>query len=849
MRKPLLLILLLSMFLAGGSLNMPKAQAEDNCPALILTDIPSELMIKEIYSNDKTAKYAIRLFWKNSIDTAPTSTAIFRKKSGQPFEKLGDVSGNTSTYLDTSANSKDGGYIYYLESTYYCGGTLSSHPKLYLMQEQLDTTKPQADELFEDVYNKLLDNERFFFFVSDQESAIKNSSFKISTKDEAGKIISRKISTSYGNAHAQFIEIRTDQFEKDTNHEITLSGENSVGSPLDKISYGFEVLSDNKNQFTISNPKPASFITLGSIFTLTGTIPEGNKKTVTWSYSSNKGTTWNKLATSTVDENNQTKADVTVPVDGINDNYILIKGEIQDENGIITGRDTIPLFVGNTSLDVLNNGNFVAGPFGNIQIMDSYTAQITKFTKDSPAFIEAKPFFLRLDISPIYFSIAPGYYYMTLSDSNAIPISKDSNVSIQYLSHEISPVRIYTLPIAVFTQNRTALDNNDVNIINGDTEPPSLINHISTVNEAQRIRSLPPIDKNTTELTSIESDSKPLLPIDVQMSLCTTAGRCIADKYATTDAKEVNITYESVFQNFKSEQFLQTFSYKDISQKNYLAIDNAFTIILPKGFQSHIEDGNEFIIKKLLYPNNQVFYSITLPFSLVSYIYESGNMLTMENLGGTSTCANTGFSLQKNGTSVPMQSLCKDSTLKTMLFPQTKFVMGITKTPGVDAKIYDESQITDGITNITRGELAYLISRSIFFPTGQYQNDTSTFADLPENHKYTRYLLGMVAYYIMSGNTSGSKTMLRPNDPVTRVEALKMIIKSFGGLTYSSNIKLPFVDIESNQWYYKYLVQAYSNGAISGYTENKKMYFKPKNSITKGEAIALIKQLMKAKMN
>ncbi len=848
MRKfSILVILLISTLIWGGALTMQKVKAEDNCPALSLTDIPSGLTMKEIYSNDKTAKYAIRMYWKNSFDNIPTTTAIFRKTTKQAFEKIGEVSGNTNTFLDTRANGKEGGYIYYLESTYFCGGKMTSKPQVFLMNEQMDASKPTFDALFQDSLHNLMDNERIFIAVSEYESAIKNSSLKISTSE--GIQIPKKIFATYGNAHTQFLEIHTDQFEKDTDHALSLEAENSAGNKLTMFGYPLTVLSQ-KNAFTITSHKPGNTISLGTPFVVTGSLTNSIGTEVSWSYSTDNGNTWTSLSKSPIDTNNLTNTEIIIPKIPVPQNFIMLKGEVNNAQGEAIARDTIPLFIGNIKLNIQNNGTFTGPAFGSVQIVDSYTGQPLKFTKESPAFQADKPTFFTFDETPIFFTIAPGDYFLSLSNSNAVifPIYLISNLHYFFSNGEETRYYItYTLPIAAYIERRTGLDNNDISIINGELEPQELATHVNALNETIRIRALPPIAKNTNETENQESLLRPALPVSVGLTLCTPLGRCTLDKYATTEAKEVKITFESAFQNFTSDAFFQTIGFKDTSPRNYLTIDNKFLIYLPNNLQNELNDKDEIIIRKVAYPNNEEIYSITLPYALVTFIYQNGYMLSIESLSGKDSCIGS-LNLKTSGQSTPMLSICQNITLKAMLFPQTRFDIGISTTSTTDEKVFTESKTTDPLANITRGELAYMISRSVFFPTGQYQNNTSTFADLPETHQYAKYLLGMVAYYVMSGDSSTSKIILRPDDPVTRVEALKIIIKSIGGLPYTSATTLPFVDIDNKEWYYKYILQAYANNAIKGYTENGKMYFKPKNPITKSEVVALIKQLLGAKL-
>ncbi|MDX9971009.1 MAG: S-layer homology domain-containing protein [Candidatus Gracilibacteria bacterium] len=80
---------------------------------------------------------------------------------------------------------------------------------------------------------------------------------------------------------------------------------------------------------------------------------------------------------------------------------------------------------------------------------------------------------------------------------------------------------------------------------------------------------------------------------------------------------------------------------------------------------------------------------------------------------------------------------------------------------------------------------------------------------------------------VVNGYEDGT---FRPNNPVTRVEALKLILKSTQTKTKVGALK--FKDTENNSWYSEFLYTAVENGIVKGYEDGT---FKPENSVSKAE--------------
>ncbi|WP_332647575.1 S-layer homology domain-containing protein [Lysinibacillus sp. 54212] len=107
------------------------------------------------------------------------------------------------------------------------------------------------------------------------------------------------------------------------------------------------------------------------------------------------------------------------------------------------------------------------------------------------------------------------------------------------------------------------------------------------------------------------------------------------------------------------------------------------------------------------------------------------------------------------------------------------------------------------------------------------------FKDLDSNAYYYQPVLELTERGIVAGFGDGT---FRPNSPVTRGQAAKMIAKSVGLNT--SNIKNPeFRDVSTKDPFYPYIAALANQGAISGYTDKT---FRPNEPITRGQMAKIL---------
>lgn len=112
-------------------------------------------------------------------------------------------------------------------------------------------------------------------------------------------------------------------------------------------------------------------------------------------------------------------------------------------------------------------------------------------------------------------------------------------------------------------------------------------------------------------------------------------------------------------------------------------------------------------------------------------------------------------------------------------------------------------------------------------------------SDVPSNHPNYTAINRLIAENIMQGYPDGR---FRPDQPINRVEALKIVMNSRGEpcCTTAVRAQYTFRDTEPNAWYVPYLIRGINEGIISGYSDG---YFRPAQTITSPE---LLKMLAKA---
>lgn len=129
--------------------------------------------------------------------------------------------------------------------------------------------------------------------------------------------------------------------------------------------------------------------------------------------------------------------------------------------------------------------------------------------------------------------------------------------------------------------------------------------------------------------------------------------------------------------------------------------------------------------------------------------------------------------------------------------------------------------------NITRGEYATILNRIFSFD----EPSPNTFDDLDENY-YTNHILCLNNQGIMNGFENN----IRPNDYITREEAGTMLYKVLA-LKEQKSLEKEFNDEdEISDWAKPYMVSLVNEGYFNG----SNGYLRPRDNITRAEAITLL---------
>ena len=111
---------------------------------------------------------------------------------------------------------------------------------------------------------------------------------------------------------------------------------------------------------------------------------------------------------------------------------------------------------------------------------------------------------------------------------------------------------------------------------------------------------------------------------------------------------------------------------------------------------------------------------------------------------------------------------------------------------------------------------------------------SSWYSDVPDNNAYH----DGIYYMTQAGFASGyeDNTFL-PENPVSRVEALKMILSASEVEIIDQEVPSPFTDTDPTQWYQDYLDTSISLQIISGYPDGT---FKPLETLNRAEALKML---------
>ncbi|MFH0837869.1 MAG: S-layer homology domain-containing protein, partial [Patescibacteria group bacterium] len=138
---------------------------------------------------------------------------------------------------------------------------------------------------------------------------------------------------------------------------------------------------------------------------------------------------------------------------------------------------------------------------------------------------------------------------------------------------------------------------------------------------------------------------------------------------------------------------------------------------------------------------------------------------------------------------------------------------------------------------ITRAELVKIALNAFGYDVPAV-GITSVLKDLDASQWYAPYVQVATDHNIVSGYPDGT---FRPNQLVTRAEALKILFNAAKVNVAAVKAVSSFKDVLVTAWYAKYVSFAKDKSIVSGYANGK---FKPEQSVTRAEAVKIVTQLM-----
>lgn len=106
------------------------------------------------------------------------------------------------------------------------------------------------------------------------------------------------------------------------------------------------------------------------------------------------------------------------------------------------------------------------------------------------------------------------------------------------------------------------------------------------------------------------------------------------------------------------------------------------------------------------------------------------------------------------------------------------------------------------------------VEKPVVKPVEKPKTDERSFSDVPASHSHAE----AIAFIKARGIASGSNGAFRPDAPVTRAELLKMAFIA-SGKSLASEVSSPFSDVPAGAWYLPYVNTAAKLGAVSGYSD------------------------------
>jgi hypothetical protein len=109
----------------------------------------------------------------------------------------------------------------------------------------------------------------------------------------------------------------------------------------------------------------------------------------------------------------------------------------------------------------------------------------------------------------------------------------------------------------------------------------------------------------------------------------------------------------------------------------------------------------------------------------------------------------------------------------------------------------------------------------------------ATFSDVPSDHVFYDAITFLSEKGIVEGYSDGT---FKPDDTVTRAEAMKIIMMTFSPSQNSTSNEI-FSDVKLSDWFFSYIMQAQAQGVVTGYSDGT---FKPGNTVNLAELLKML---------
>lgn len=145
--------------------------------------------------------------------------------------------------------------------------------------------------------------------------------------------------------------------------------------------------------------------------------------------------------------------------------------------------------------------------------------------------------------------------------------------------------------------------------------------------------------------------------------------------------------------------------------------------------------------------------------------------------------------------------------------------------------------------NVTRAEFLKMVLKGLNTSVDSTLA-TSPFSDVAESWQIP-FVARAKELGIVSGQSVNGKLSFRPNDTVTRAEAMKILLLAAG---YTSNniSNTDFADV-TESWQIPFVARAKDLGIVSGQDINGKLNFRPNDTVTRAEVAKVIVKMMEIK--